>query len=67
MLEVSADFKPGFQASHGSMQMFGDYCSRDLVLSYCCLFVWQQLYSSVEFGRRWQLVHEKVAPNRFYW
>ncbi|XP_034444326.1 VPS10 domain-containing receptor SorCS1 isoform X4 [Hippoglossus hippoglossus] len=27
----------------------------------------QKLYSSVEFGRRWQLVHERVAPNRFYW
>ncbi|XP_016124851.1 VPS10 domain-containing receptor SorCS1-like [Sinocyclocheilus grahami] len=27
----------------------------------------QKLYSSVEFGRRWQLVHEQVAPNRFYW
>ncbi|XP_049577470.1 VPS10 domain-containing receptor SorCS1 isoform X2 [Syngnathus scovelli] len=27
----------------------------------------QKLYSSVEFGRRWQLVHEKVTPNRFYW
>uniref|UniRef100_A0A672Z6Q5 VPS10 domain-containing receptor SorCS2 n=1 Tax=Sphaeramia orbicularis TaxID=375764 RepID=A0A672Z6Q5_9TELE len=26
----------------------------------------QKLYSSVEFGRRWQLVHERVAPNRFY-
>lgn len=26
-----------------------------------------QLYSSIEFGRRWQLVHERVAPNRFYW
>ncbi|KAK6482263.1 VPS10 domain-containing receptor SorCS1-like [Huso huso] len=26
-----------------------------------------KLYSSVEFGRRWQLVHERVAPNRFYW
>ncbi|KAI3353409.1 hypothetical protein L3Q82_019275 [Scortum barcoo] len=26
-----------------------------------------ELYSSVEFGRRWQLVHERVAPNRFYW
>uniref|UniRef100_A0AAV2LK34 Uncharacterized protein n=1 Tax=Knipowitschia caucasica TaxID=637954 RepID=A0AAV2LK34_KNICA len=25
------------------------------------------LYSSVEFGRRWQIVHERVAPNRFYW
>uniref|UniRef100_A0A8D3D9D3 PKD domain-containing protein n=1 Tax=Scophthalmus maximus TaxID=52904 RepID=A0A8D3D9D3_SCOMX len=23
----------------------------------------QKLYSSVEFGRRWQLVHERVAPN----
>nr|XP_033480739.1 VPS10 domain-containing receptor SorCS1 isoform X3 [Epinephelus lanceolatus] len=27
----------------------------------------QKLYSSVEFGRRWQVVHERVAPNRFYW
>ncbi|KAK2815567.1 hypothetical protein Q5P01_026034 [Channa striata] len=27
----------------------------------------QKLYSSMEFGRRWQLVHERVAPNRFYW
>ncbi|XP_072318867.1 VPS10 domain-containing receptor SorCS1 [Eucyclogobius newberryi] len=27
----------------------------------------QKLYSSVEFGRRWQIVHERVAPNRFYW
>nr|XP_020449802.1 VPS10 domain-containing receptor SorCS1-like isoform X2 [Monopterus albus] len=27
----------------------------------------QKLYSSVEFGRKWQLVHERVAPNRFYW
>uniref|UniRef100_A0A8C4S1L2 Sortilin related VPS10 domain containing receptor 1 n=1 Tax=Erpetoichthys calabaricus TaxID=27687 RepID=A0A8C4S1L2_ERPCA len=27
----------------------------------------QKLYSSVDFGRRWQLVHERVAPNRFYW
>ncbi|KAJ8415999.1 hypothetical protein AAFF_G00380210 [Aldrovandia affinis] len=27
----------------------------------------QKLYSSVEFGRRWQLVHERVNPNRFYW
>uniref|UniRef100_A0A8C6PZF7 VPS10 domain-containing receptor SorCS1-like n=1 Tax=Nothobranchius furzeri TaxID=105023 RepID=A0A8C6PZF7_NOTFU len=27
----------------------------------------RKLYSSVEFGRRWQLVHERVAPNRFYW
>uniref|UniRef100_W5N2A0 Sortilin related VPS10 domain containing receptor 1 n=1 Tax=Lepisosteus oculatus TaxID=7918 RepID=W5N2A0_LEPOC len=27
----------------------------------------QKLYSSVEFGRRWQLVHERVTPNRFYW
>ncbi|MED6249816.1 hypothetical protein ATANTOWER_020197 [Ataeniobius toweri] len=30
-------------------------------------FSFAQLYSSVEFGRRWQVVHEKVAPNRFYW
>ncbi|XP_059586176.1 VPS10 domain-containing receptor SorCS1 isoform X3 [Alligator mississippiensis] len=27
----------------------------------------QKLHSSVEFGRRWQLLHEGVAPNRFYW
>ncbi|XP_069095531.1 VPS10 domain-containing receptor SorCS1-like isoform X2 [Pleurodeles waltl] len=27
----------------------------------------QKLYSSVEFGRRWQLLSEAVAPNRFYW
>lgn len=26
-----------------------------------------QLYSSTEFGRRWQLVQEGVVPNRFYW
>ncbi|XP_062319687.1 VPS10 domain-containing receptor SorCS1-like [Osmerus eperlanus] len=27
----------------------------------------RKLYVSVEFGRRWQLVHENVVPNRFYW
>nr|XP_044607113.1 VPS10 domain-containing receptor SorCS1 isoform X6 [Equus asinus]XP_044607116.1 VPS10 domain-containing receptor SorCS1 isoform X6 [Equus asinus]XP_044607120.1 VPS10 domain-containing receptor SorCS1 isoform X6 [Equus asinus] len=27
----------------------------------------QKLYSSAEFGRRWQLIQEGVAPNRFYW
>ncbi|XP_072319342.1 VPS10 domain-containing receptor SorCS3 [Eucyclogobius newberryi] len=27
----------------------------------------QRLYSSVDFGRKWQLVHEHVTPNRFYW
>ncbi|XP_069467857.1 VPS10 domain-containing receptor SorCS1-like isoform X3 [Ambystoma mexicanum] len=27
----------------------------------------QKLYSSMEFGRRWQLLSEGVAPNRFYW
>ncbi|KAM4669955.1 VPS10 domain-containing receptor SorCS1 [Amazona ochrocephala] len=27
----------------------------------------QKLFSSVEFGRRWLLLHEQVAPNRFYW
>ncbi|KAM9809184.1 VPS10 domain-containing receptor SorCS1-like [Syngnathus typhle] len=27
----------------------------------------QKLYVSVEFGRRWQLVHDNVVPNRFYW
>uniref|UniRef100_A0A671V1G6 VPS10 domain-containing receptor SorCS2 n=1 Tax=Sparus aurata TaxID=8175 RepID=A0A671V1G6_SPAAU len=33
---------------------------------WCSVFL-LQLYSSVEFGRRWQVVHERVAPNRFYW
>ncbi|XP_059955825.1 VPS10 domain-containing receptor SorCS1 isoform X4 [Mesoplodon densirostris] len=27
----------------------------------------QKLYSSAEFGRRWQLIQEGVIPNRFYW
>ncbi|XP_051235182.1 VPS10 domain-containing receptor SorCS1-like [Dicentrarchus labrax] len=27
----------------------------------------QKLFVSVEFGRRWQLVHNSVVPNRFYW
>uniref|UniRef100_A0A8C6TQ47 Sortilin related VPS10 domain containing receptor 1 n=1 Tax=Neogobius melanostomus TaxID=47308 RepID=A0A8C6TQ47_9GOBI len=27
----------------------------------------QKLYVSLEFGRRWQLVHDNVVPNRFYW
>ncbi|KAM4598998.1 VPS10 domain-containing receptor SorCS1-like [Fundulus diaphanus] len=27
----------------------------------------QKLYVSIEFGRRWQLVHNNVVPNRFYW
>ncbi|XP_028368956.1 VPS10 domain-containing receptor SorCS1 isoform X1 [Phyllostomus discolor] len=27
----------------------------------------QKLYSSAEFGRRWQLIQEGVVPNRFYW
>ncbi|MEE6486952.1 hypothetical protein FKM82_014740 [Ascaphus truei] len=27
----------------------------------------QKLFSSAEFGRRWQLLSEAVAPNRFYW
>lgn len=31
-----------------------------------CLFC-PQLFSSVEFGRRWLLLHEGVTPNRFYW
>lgn len=26
-----------------------------------------QLYSSMDFGRRWQLMHERITPNRFYW
>ncbi|CAL8297398.1 unnamed protein product [Merluccius merluccius] len=26
-----------------------------------------KLYVSVEFGRRWQLVHDNVVANRFYW
>uniref|UniRef100_A0A452DQM7 VPS10 domain-containing receptor SorCS3 n=1 Tax=Capra hircus TaxID=9925 RepID=A0A452DQM7_CAPHI len=27
----------------------------------------QKLYSSMDFGRRWQLMHERITPNRFYW
>ncbi|KAM7408582.1 hypothetical protein PAMA_002345 [Pampus argenteus] len=27
----------------------------------------QKLYVSVEFGKKWQLVHDSVVPNRFYW
>ncbi|KAI1886816.1 hypothetical protein AGOR_G00199700 [Albula goreensis] len=27
----------------------------------------QKLYSSMDFGRKWQFVHENVTPNRFYW
>ncbi|XP_066527997.1 VPS10 domain-containing receptor SorCS3 [Hoplias malabaricus] len=27
----------------------------------------QKLYSSVDFGRKWILVHERVTPGRFYW
>uniref|UniRef100_A0A8C5HSJ0 VPS10 domain-containing receptor SorCS3-like n=1 Tax=Gouania willdenowi TaxID=441366 RepID=A0A8C5HSJ0_GOUWI len=27
----------------------------------------QKLYSSVDFGRKWQLIHEHVTPSRFYW
>uniref|UniRef100_A0AAY4F144 PKD domain-containing protein n=1 Tax=Denticeps clupeoides TaxID=299321 RepID=A0AAY4F144_9TELE len=27
----------------------------------------QKLYSSFDFGRKWQFVHEQVTPNRFYW
>ncbi|MGH0183354.1 UNVERIFIED_CONTAM: hypothetical protein FKN15_011935 [Acipenser sinensis] len=27
----------------------------------------QKLYSSIDFGRKWHLVHENVNPNRFYW
>lgn len=26
-----------------------------------------QLYSSMDFGKKWQLVHENVMPGRFYW
>lgn len=26
-----------------------------------------QLYSSMDFGRKWQLVHDNVMPGRFYW
>ncbi|XP_058508169.1 VPS10 domain-containing receptor SorCS3 [Solea solea] len=26
-----------------------------------------KLYSSLDFGRKWQLVHDNVMPGRFYW
>lgn len=35
----------------------------DLIIAFLVF----QLYVSVEFGRRWQLVHDGVVPNRFYW
>uniref|UniRef100_A0A8C2EJS9 Sortilin related VPS10 domain containing receptor 3b n=1 Tax=Cyprinus carpio TaxID=7962 RepID=A0A8C2EJS9_CYPCA len=28
---------------------------------------WILLYSSVDFGKKWILVHERVTPGRFYW
>uniref|UniRef100_A0A671M3I5 VPS10 domain-containing receptor SorCS3-like n=1 Tax=Sinocyclocheilus anshuiensis TaxID=1608454 RepID=A0A671M3I5_9TELE len=27
----------------------------------------QRLYSSLDFGKKWILVHERVTPGRFYW
>ncbi|TNN81835.1 VPS10 domain-containing receptor SorCS1 [Liparis tanakae] len=26
-----------------------------------------KLYSSMDFGRKWQLIHDNVMPGRFYW
>lgn len=26
-----------------------------------------QLYSSMDFGRKWNFVHDNVMPGRFYW
>lgn len=46
------------------------YCSDELLFVYSVLlsnFFSLQLYSSSEFGRRWQLIQEGVVPNRFYW
>lgn len=38
------------------------------ILQWMCLFLfWLQLYSSVDFGKKWILVHERVTPGRFYW
>ncbi|XP_037353867.2 VPS10 domain-containing receptor SorCS1 isoform X4 [Talpa occidentalis] len=34
---------------------------------YVCPTNKRKLYSSAEFGRRWQLIQEGVVPNRFYW
>ncbi|XP_018082701.1 VPS10 domain-containing receptor SorCS1 isoform X1 [Xenopus laevis] len=36
----------------------------DWILAYS---IDQKLFSSAEFGRRWLLLSEAVAPNRFYW
>ncbi|XP_054840229.1 VPS10 domain-containing receptor SorCS3 [Eublepharis macularius] len=36
----------------------------DWILAYS---IDQKLYSSMDFGRRWQLMHERITPNRFYW
>uniref|UniRef100_A0A672RVF3 VPS10 domain-containing receptor SorCS3-like n=1 Tax=Sinocyclocheilus grahami TaxID=75366 RepID=A0A672RVF3_SINGR len=27
----------------------------------------QRLYSSLDFGKKWILVHERITPGRFYW
>uniref|UniRef100_A0A803TP90 Sortilin related VPS10 domain containing receptor 3 n=1 Tax=Anolis carolinensis TaxID=28377 RepID=A0A803TP90_ANOCA len=36
----------------------------DWILAYS---IDQKLYSSMDFGRRWQIMHERITPNRFYW
>lgn len=38
-----------------------------ILLTRLTFFFPPQLYSSVDFGRKWQLIHEHVTPNRFYW
>nr|XP_020644639.1 VPS10 domain-containing receptor SorCS3 [Pogona vitticeps] len=36
----------------------------DWILAYS---IDQKLFSSMDFGRRWQIMHERITPNRFYW
>uniref|UniRef100_A0A8C4NQG3 PKD domain-containing protein n=1 Tax=Dicentrarchus labrax TaxID=13489 RepID=A0A8C4NQG3_DICLA len=50
-------------------ERMNDKVGSKTVLSYLyvCPTNKRKLYSSVDFGRKWQLIHEQVTPNRFYW
>ncbi|XP_044046620.1 VPS10 domain-containing receptor SorCS3 isoform X2 [Siniperca chuatsi] len=50
-------------------ERMNDKVGSKTVLSYLyvCPTNKRKLYSSVDFGRKWQLIHEHVTPNRFYW
>ncbi|PWA30595.1 hypothetical protein CCH79_00009141 [Gambusia affinis] len=55
-LSLNSEITPAldFHPSHGSGTVW------------TCSSVFS-LYSSVDFGRKWMLIHEHVTPNRFYW